>query len=295
MKELLSLMRELLLAGEPLVLVTISESSGSTPRGAGARMLVGKGADGAGVRLWGSIGGGLSEHLAIEEAGKLLRTCGVEPDAIEPNANGELLRKYTLHPAEAADIGARCGGEISVSFRYIEAPDTGLLKEIEREAVSGGFVYVFGGGHIAQELVPLLAHLNFRCAVFDDREEFSKPDLFPGAEKVLLGDFKQIGNYVTLTEKDYTVIVTRGHQWDFEAWVFALESPAAYIGVIGSKTKHEFVKGQLRERGFDDAAISAPRVHAPIGLSIKSETPQEIAVSIAAELILVRASEAALR
>jgi len=240
-------------------------------------MLVGQGADGAGLRLWGSIGGGLTEHLAIEEAGKLLHT------------RGTVSRKYMLHPNDAADLGARCGGEILVSFRFIDAEETELLDTIEKQMALGGLVYVFGGGHIAQELVPLLVHLGFRCVVFEDREEYSKPDLFPGAEKIVTGDFEHIEKNISFTEKDFAVVVTRGHLWDLEVFAFALNSPAAYIGVIGSKTKHGFVKEQLRKRGFSQASIDAARVHAPIGVDIKSETPAEIAVSIAAELILERA------
>jgi len=251
-------------------------------------MLVGKGTDGAAVRLWGSIGGGLSEYRAIEEAGKILQLRSAEPKAEEPKV--ELFKSYVLHPGEAADCGARCGGEITVSFRCIEAGESGLIEEIEKELASCGFVYIFGGGHIAQELVPLLNHLDFRCVVFDDREEFTSHELFPGAERIIFGDFEHIEKSVTLTERDFAVIVTRGHEWDCEAWAFALDSPAAYIGVIGSKTKHEFVKARLRERGFDTAAIGASRVHAPIGINIKSETPAEIAVSIAAELISSRAN-----
>ena len=283
MKELLSIIQERLSQKEPLVLVTITESSGSVPRRAGARMLVGKGRDSSGKRLWGSIGGGLSEHLAIEEAGRLLQS------GESQSATSVSFKKYTLHPGEAAEFGARCGGEISVSFRFFEPGEAGALQEIENEMAPDGFVYVFGGGHIAQELVPLLARLDFRCVVFDDREEFSRPDLFPGAEKIILGDFENIGKSITLCEKDYAVIITRGHLWDLEAWAFALESSAAYIGVIGSKTKHEFVKERLCERGFCSGQINAPRVHAPIGIDIKSETPAEIAVSIAAELVRYRA------
>jgi xanthine dehydrogenase accessory factor len=155
--------------------------------------------------------------------------------------------------------------------------------------VSRDRVFVFGGGHVAQELVPLLAHLGFRCVVFEDREEYSRPSLFPGAEEVIQGDFERIGDSLSLSERDRAVIVTRGHLWDFEAWAFCLRSPAAYIGVIGSRHKHEFVRARLRERGFSPAEIGAARVRAPIGLDIKSETPAEIAVSIAAELILHRA------
>jgi xanthine dehydrogenase accessory factor len=93
---------------------------------------------------------------------------------------------------------------------------------------------------------------------------------------------------VSLSGKDYAVIITRGHQWDLEALAFALDSPAEYIGVIGSKTKHELVRKKLLERGFENTAINAARVHAPIGMKINSETPAEIAVSIAGELILTR-------
>ncbi|MCL2472264.1 MAG: XdhC family protein, partial [Treponema sp.] len=106
---------------------------------------------------------------------------------------------------------------------------------------------------------------------------------------VILGDFNRIGNSLSLTENDYAVIVTRGHLWDLEAFAFALESSAAYIGVIGSRAKHRFVEERLLERGFSPDTINASRVHTPIGIDIKSETPAEIAVSIAGELILTRA------
>jgi xanthine dehydrogenase accessory factor len=180
------------------------------------------------------------------------------------------------------------------SFGDLLRSDAVCIKEEEKlwfstPIVSEGYVYVFGGGHIAQELVPLLGHLGFRCVVFDDREEFVKKDLFPQAEKLILGDFERIEKDLSLTGNDYAVIITRGHEWDLKAWAFALNSPAAYIGVIGSASKHEYVKEKLRERGFTDDSIEASRVHAPIGVRIRSKTPMEIAVSISAELISVRA------
>jgi xanthine dehydrogenase accessory factor len=156
--------------------------------------------------------------------------------------------------------------------------------------VSAARVYIFGGGHVSQELAPLLTHVGFRCVVFEDREEFAKPELFGGAE-VLLGDFKNIGASLTIGENDYAVIVTRGHLWDFDAEAFSLRSKAVYIGVIGSKTKHAFVQEKLLGMGFTEAEIKADRVHAPIGLDIKSDTPAEIAVSIAAEMIRCRNSD----
>lgn len=152
------------------------------------------------------------------------------------------------------------------------------------------FVYVFGAGHVAQELVPLLAHLNFRCIVFDDRENLVCPERFPDAEKTLLGDFSAIPSLVHITKEDYVVVVTRSHRCDFQAAAFALGTPARYIGIIGSRTKLKVIREKLSTLGFTQEVIAGERVHAPIGLAIKSETPAEIGVSIAGELILARAS-----
>jgi xanthine dehydrogenase accessory factor len=159
-----------------------------------------------------------------------------------------------------------------------------------RPLTQAGFVFVFGGGHVAQELVPLLSRLDFRCVVFDDREEYTRGGLFPAAVKTVLGDYTRIGDSVSLESGDCAVIVTRGHQWDFQAEAFALRSRASYIGIIGSKTKHAFVYKRLRDAGFTDAEIHASRVHAPIGIDIGSKTPAELAVSIAAELIRIRSA-----
>jgi xanthine dehydrogenase accessory factor len=340
MKALFETMRERLLRNESVVLVTLIAASGSTPREAGARMLAG----GEG-RIWGTIGGALPEHLAIEEAGGLMKRGGAS------------LKTYILHENDAADIGAKCGGEMTVFLQYIDAAAAGLPAFIEagirrfsvnvgtwlimnvtegegnelsltlaaedgpiaslgrrpadippllprnkcalleqngtrwfsQPLTEAGFVYVFGGGHVAQELVPLLARLDFRCVVFDDRVEFARPELFPGAAGVIQGAFDRIGNYINLGANDYAVIVTRGHRWDYETWAFALRSPAAYIGVIGSRSKHAFVRDRLRATGFSEAEIHAPRVHVPIGVAIGSKSPAEVAVSIAAELIKLRA------
>jgi xanthine dehydrogenase accessory factor len=152
-------------------------------------------------------------------------------------------------------------------------------------------VYIFGGGHVAQELAPILCHLDFRCVIFDDREEFTRPELFPEDCHVIRGDFENIGAFLSLTEKDYVVVVTRGHAFDFQAEAFALRSGARYIGVIGSDTKHSFVRSRLEAAGFSPEELNAPRVHAPIGINIQSKTPAEVAVSIAGELILTRSKQ----
>lgn len=148
-------------------------------------------------------------------------------------------------------------------------------------------LYIFGGGHLAQELVPMAVHLGFRCVVIDDREEFSTPELFPDAEEVFTCPFDALNGKLDIHENDYVIAMTRGHMGDFDVQKFALKTPAYYIGVVGSKSKIAEVNKKLRECGYTDEDIS--RITTPIGIKIHSETPAEIAVSIAAQLIEQRA------
>ena len=152
-----------------------------------------------------------------------------------------------------------------------------------------GKVYIFGGGHLAQELVPVLSHLGFRCIVSDDREEFTKPELFPGAEEIRLIDFGKLEETFTIHPEDYIVVVTRGHLCDTDAERFGLKTPAGYIGVVGSRKKTKFVTDKLLAEGFTEEQLA--RVTAPIGIEIGSETPAEIAISIVAQLIEVRSKK----
>ncbi len=154
---------------------------------------------------------------------------------------------------------------------------------------SSGKVYVFGCGHVAQELVPVLEHVGFRCVALDDRPEFANEKVMRGAEKVLLVDFENIGASVTIGPEDYICIMTRGHAYDTVVQAQALRTPACYIGVIGSKAKTAGVQRQLREQGFTDEDFK--RITTPIGLDIKAETPAEIAISIAAQMIEVTGRE----
>ena len=151
-----------------------------------------------------------------------------------------------------------------------------------------GKVYIFGGGHLAQEVAPVLSHLGFRCVVLDDREEFSKPELFTGAEEVLCVDFKDLANTVQITENDYVAVMTRGHLHDADVERFVLKTPAHYIGVVGSRRKAKLTWETLRGEGFTEEQLD--RIITPIGLEIGSETPAEIAISIAAQFIQVRAN-----
>ena len=150
-------------------------------------------------------------------------------------------------------------------------------------------VFVFGGGHVAQELVPVLSHVGFRCVVMDDREEFANEALFPQAEEVKLIDFERIADFVEIGKEDYVCVMTRGHSYDTSVQAQILKTPASYIGVIGSASKKAAVYKKLYEMGFTEA--DTDRITSPIGLSIKAETPAEIAISIAGQMILHRAEK----
>lgn len=150
--------------------------------------------------------------------------------------------------------------------------------------------YIFGGGHVAQCVAPLLAQLAFEPVVYDDRPEYADPALFPTAEEVICAPFGEAGARLHVTEEDEVVIMTRGHVNDQLTLVQALRTPAYYIGLIGSRSKVAHTRAMVLAQGFDEAAFE--RVHTPIGLPIGAETPMEIAVSVAAEMILCRARRA---
>lgn len=338
MQTLFSTLHDLLCRGHDTVLVTVVASSGSTPRGAGARMLIT--ADG---RQYGTIGGGAVEFHSEQLAQDVLRS------------KGTVRRQFRLYKNQVQDLGMICGGDVDVCFRFLSAGDSGLLALTERAAdffrtdeeswlieeiaddsagvfglygresgavccspgpellaalhrhtglihadgrtyycerlISPGRVYIFGGGHVSQALVPALAAVGFRCVVLEDRPEFCRPALFPGAVETRLVDLTRIADYITVKKQDYAVIMTRGHQFDQILQAQMMHTPACYIGVIGSRRKSTGVFANLRAQGFSDADLA--RITTPIGLDIRAETPAEIAVSITAQLICKRAALAA--
>lgn len=152
--------------------------------------------------------------------------------------------------------------------------------------VQAGVVYLFGGGHVGRELCPVLAHVGFRVVLFDDRPQAALPQRFPQASRVILGDYRRIFDHITITDRDYVVIMTPGHQSDFEVLSQVLATPASYVGCIGSRHKVAATRERLAGLGFSPADMD--RVHSPIGLPIGGETPAEIAISIAAEMIAHR-------
>jgi xanthine dehydrogenase accessory factor len=153
--------------------------------------------------------------------------------------------------------------------------------------VSEPMLYVFGGGHVSSQIVPLANRVGFKVAVIDDRPEFADPKKFPDAAEVHQYPFEGVMQRLPVSEASYFVIVTRGHIHDKSVLNQCLKTNAKYIGMIGSRRKIAMVYDSLKEEGFTQKDID--RVYAPIGLDIGAETPEEIAVSIVAELISVRA------
>ena len=163
------------------------------------------------------------------------------------------------------------------------------MEFYSNQLVTAGRVFVFGGGHVSQQLVPLLARCDFRCIVVEDRPEFAQNELFEErAADIRLIDMDKVGDLAKeITSDDYVCIMTRGHKDDYLVQKEILRTKACYIGVIGSKKKIAGINAKLTADGFSKSDLE--RITTPIGLEIYAETPAEIAVSIAAQMIAVRA------
>jgi xanthine dehydrogenase accessory factor len=146
---------------------------------------------------------------------------------------------------------------------------------------------LFGAGHISTFVAPLARSVGFHVCVIDDREEFANPERFPTADRLLVCPVAEAFERVAVTSATYIAIVTRGHIHDRDALQAALATRPAYLGMIGSRRKRDLIYAALMKEGV--SAEDLGRVHCPIGISIGAETPEEIAVSIVAELIQVRA------
>jgi xanthine dehydrogenase accessory factor len=344
-REILDEVLALLDGGEDFALVKLIGDRGSTPRAAGAEMLVRRGG-----AIAGTIGGGLLELTMMRQADEVLESrrgrvvdlrlagkdlasdeemvCGGSAEVlISYVAPGDAqLREvltavratraerrrawlFTLLPLEEggqvetcllAEDGAVVGaqpcdpkalrtavGKIAVhgSTRLPDGRDV-VVEQVEVPATA----VICGGGHVARAVAPAALAAGFAVSVLDDREEYADPRRFPGA-KVVLGSFDGALARLGVDAASYVVIVTRGHTHDMDVLVQALRTPARYVGLMASRSKHARMVTALREAGLDDDALS--RVHSPIGLDIGAETPAELAVSIVAEMIQVRAGKSA--
>ncbi len=199
----------------------------------------------------------------------LLDEQGFVPGTLPPPLPGADLLAGARRPAETVVIEA--GG-----LRYVIQP-AGLAAA----------VYIFGAGHVGRELAPICGALGYRTIVIDDRAEFATAERFPSAAQIVVADsYAECFRRFSFAAASAVVIVTHGHSHDREVLSYALRTKAGYVGMISSRRKRELILASLREEGVAEADLA--RVHSPIGLAIGAQTPAEIAVSIAAELVAVR-------
>ena len=240
--------------GEAAALVTIVSTTGSTPQRIGAKMLVF--ADG---RIVGTIGGGCYENDAFGKAREAILTR--KPQLVH----------YELDDDFAQETGLICGGQMDVYIEPIEpSPE----------------LYVIGAGHVGFHLARLAQEVGFNVHVVDDREKFANAERFPTAAEIVVDDIPAWIARTNLPPHAYAVIVTRGHTNDLEALRALAPRELRYLGLIGSRAKVARIYEELSKSRMPAEALG--RVHAPIGLDIGAVTPQEIAVSILAELIAVK-------
>ena len=215
--------------------------------------------------------------------------------AIPAQAGGAVGVCVVLADGSTVTAGAPVGdaGQVKALAESASRHTPELMKRNEKrflvETISDqGTVYIFGGGHIGQKLAPLCGTVGFKTVVLDDRPDYANRDVFDSPDRVLLIDtFEHALQNVELDENSYVVIVTRGHLHDTTVLRQVLQTKAAYIGMIGSRRKRDLIYQKLMGEGVTAETIA--RVCSPIGVPIGGETPEEIAVSIAAEMIKVRA------
>lgn len=251
--ELYQRLAQLRRVGKSVALVTVIHAEGSVPRHEGTKMLVFP--DGS---IEGTVGGGEMESRVIETAVQSLR-------------DGKLQRcSYAFRDPEQGDVGV-CGGEMEVLVEPITPPEQ---------------VVVVGGGHVGQSVAYLASWLGFEVVLVDDRAEFASAGMVPEADQYIHAPLSELTDHVTIHDRTYVLLTTRGVNVDLEALPPLLETPAAYLGVIGSRRRWETAAQRLLEAGVPREKIN--RVTSPMGLELNAETPEEIALSMMAEIVMLR-------
>ncbi len=268
MNKIVKIARDLLEDGEAFVVAKVVDTHGSTPRSKGAWLLMQQ--DGV---CHGTVGGG-SLEAAVQKICK---------ETFETKTSQ--IFHFHLNAADQMNLDMRCGGDADVSIEYYCGSPAEIFNDPFPEFPTA---YIFGGGHVGKAIEPLLRYVDFSTVVLDDREDFANKERFPHADRVLVIDsYEEAFRDIETDEDSYIIIVTRGHRGDYAVLENAIKNKAAYIGMIGSKKKVLEMFERLRASGTPEEVIS--RIYSPIGLSIFAETPEEIAVSVVAEMIMVRA------
>jgi xanthine dehydrogenase accessory factor len=280
---------------EPVALCAIVKTRGSTPQAAGAAMLVL--ADG---HTLGTLGGGCVEAEVRKRALEMIQ------------ARQSRLLSFRLDHDMGWDDGLVCGGVMDVAVQVLDSPESagplktarddlaarraanlqiavtdeqGTVEQFNLPLAAGETLLIAGAGHVGRALGQLAAALEFQLTVIDDRSDFATSARFPDAT-CIVGDIESQLSKFPIDDKTFIVIVTRGHRHDAAALASVIQSPARYIGLIGSRRKVYTIFAGLHKSGVPRELLA--KVHAPIGLDIGALTPAEIALSIAAELVAVR-------
>ncbi len=253
MKSIFQALAELEAKNESAALCTVVRSQGSTPRNSTSKMLVYE--DGSFI---GTVGGGELENRVFEVAMEVLI-----------NGHAQLI-EYKMADPSRGDVGV-CGGTVEVFVEPILPPPT---------------IVIIGGGHVGKAVIHLAKWIGFRVILSDDRPEFCNPDDVPGADEYYPVPMEKLTGEFNVTNQTYIVLATRGVATDAPGLPSLLETDAAYIGVIGSRRRWKMTTEKLIEAGVSTESFA--RVHSPIGLELQAETPEEIAVSIMAEILMLR-------
>ncbi|MBI3939261.1 MAG: XdhC family protein [Acidobacteria bacterium] len=240
--------------GERAALATLIRQIGSTPRKDNAKMLIRE--DGS---FFGTVGGGCTEAEVWQAAQDVMAT------------GKSTILKFSLNQRDAARDGLVCGGTVEFFIEPI-LPDPHLV--------------IFGGGHISSYISRVAKIAGFKVTVVDDRARYASHEKFPEADEVLVCEFDRVREKIPLHSNSYIVIVTRGHGHDQTVLEQVIDAPVKFLGMVGSRRKTKIIFDYLRGRGVSEEWLA--RVESPVGLDIGSETPEEIAVSIVAQIIAVR-------
>lgn len=250
---ILKLAAELEQQGQGGALCTIIESRGSTPRHTGSKMLVY--ADG---NFAGTVGGGELENRVLREA-------------LQAIADGRPRKlSYNMTDPAKGDPGV-CGGQVEVWVEPILPPEK---------------IVVIGAGHVGRAVAHLAKWLGFSVAASDDRPEFCTPEAIPDADEYYPCPMSELPKQMVITPRTYLILTTRGVTVDIEGLPALLETPAGFIGVIGSRRRWSVTEKTLAEKGIPAALLK--KIRSPVGIELHAETPEEIAVSILAEIMMIR-------
>jgi len=214
---------------------------------------------------------------------------------LDNSENSEIKRQFGLSHAKKGLIG-NLKETKTISLEHISSPlhtsihgeDDNKIRYILDPVHIGGTCYIFGGGHVSYAVANVLKNLEFHTVIIDDRPEFANKDRFPFCDTVVIPGYKDL-DVIKPNQDSYILIITRGHQFDKEVLEWAIQQDAYYVGMIGSSTKRKTIYNILLSQGTTQETLD--KVFSPIGIPISAQTPEEIAISIAAELIQERAKK----